>query len=61
MFLADLVFPAGEANVSFEQDVDSTVIKPERGAKIGEYQILAGLQLTQAQLDYNLKNHHYAP
>jgi hypothetical protein len=32
-----------------------------RGTKIGEYQILTGLQLTQAQLDYNTKNYHFAP
>jgi hypothetical protein len=61
MYLADVSFPAGETNVSFEQAVDSVVIKPERGTKLGEYQILAGLQLTQAQLDYNTKNYHYAP
>lgn len=61
MFLADLVFPPGQASVSFEQEVDSTVIKPERGAKLGEYQILTGLQLTRAQLEYNIKNNHFAP
>jgi hypothetical protein len=61
MYLADVSFPAGEATTSFEQDVDSIVIKPTRGAKIGEYQILTGLQLTQAQLDYNTKNYHFAP
>jgi hypothetical protein len=61
MYLADVSFPAGETDLSFEQDVDSVVIKPVRGAKIGEYQILVGLQLTRAQLDYNTKNNHFAP
>ena len=61
MYLADVSFPAGESSISFEQEVDSVVIKPTRGAKIGEYQILSGLQLTQAQLDYNTKNYKYAP
>jgi hypothetical protein len=61
MYLADVTFPAGETAVSFEQGVDSVAIKPTRGAKIGEYQILVGLQLTQAQLDYNTKNNHFAP
>jgi hypothetical protein len=61
LYLAEVSFAAGEANVSFEQTVDSIDIKPERGAKIGEYQILVGLQLTSAQLEYNTKNHNYAP
>jgi hypothetical protein len=61
LYLADVSFAAGAANASFEQSVDAIEIKPERGAKIGEYQILVGLQLTQAQLDYNTKNHSYAP
>jgi len=61
LYLADVAFSAGQTDVSFQQSVDSIEIKPERGAKVGEYQILVGLQLTQAQLDYNIKNHHYAP
>jgi hypothetical protein len=61
MYLADVAFPAGGASVSFVQDIDNVQIKMDRGAKLGEYQILVGLQLTQAQLDYNTKNHHYAP
>jgi len=61
LYLSDVVFPAGEAAVNWEQPVDSIVIKPERGAKIGEYQILVGLQLTKAQLDFNTKNNHFAP
>jgi hypothetical protein len=61
MYLADVAFAAGDTTVSFEQDVESVVIKPTRGSKIGEYQILTGLQLTQAQLEYNTKNYHYAP
>jgi hypothetical protein len=61
MYLANVSFAAGAANANFEQSVDSIEIKPERGAKMGEYQILVGLQLTKAQLDYNIKNHNYAP
>ena len=61
MYLTDVTFPAGVTEVSFEQPIESVAIKPERGAKIGEYQILTGLQLTRAQLDYNTKNYKYAP
>ena len=61
MYLADVTFPAGQTEISFEQPIESIAIKPERGAKIGEYQILSGLQLTRAQLDYNTKNYKYAP
>ena len=61
MYLADVNFAAGETNASFVLDVDDIHIKLDRGAKLGEYQILTGLQLTQAQLDYNSNNHHYAP
>lgn len=61
MYLAEVTFPAGETNISFVQDVDNVQIKMDRGSKLGEYQILTGLQLTRAQLDYNTKNHHYAP
>lgn len=61
MYLADVTFAAGQTDIAFEQDIESVDIKPERGAKIGEYQILSGLQLTRAQLDYNTKNYKYAP
>ncbi|HTT96419.1 MAG TPA: hypothetical protein VMF58_00090 [Rhizomicrobium sp.] len=61
LYLANVTFAPGAASTSFEQSVDSIEIKPERGAKIGEYQIIVGLQLTRAQLEYNTKNHNYAP
>jgi hypothetical protein len=61
LFLADVAFAPGAATASFDQKVGSTVIQLGRGAKVGEYQIIAGLQLTQAQLDYNIKNYHFAP
>jgi hypothetical protein len=61
LYLADVHFAAGEASTSFEQSIDDIAINFERGSKLGEYQILTGIQLTQAQLDYNIKNHHYAP
>ncbi len=61
LFLAHFAFAPGEASTSFEEKIDSTLIKIGRSAKIGEYEILTGLQLTQEQLDYNKKMGHYAP
>ncbi|HWA92024.1 MAG TPA: hypothetical protein VG889_18430 [Rhizomicrobium sp.] len=61
LFIASVTFGPGETRTEFEDTVDSTVINIARGAKVGEYEILTGFQLTQAQLDYNVKNHHYAP
>lgn len=61
MYLADVHFMPGESSASFEEAVENITINFERGSKLGEYQILTGIQLTQAQLDYNIKNHHYAP
>jgi hypothetical protein len=61
MYLAEIHFGAGQASASFEETVNDITIRFERGSKMGEYQILTGIQLTQAQLDYNNKNHHYAP
>jgi hypothetical protein len=61
MYTTDISFPAGDATVSFVQPVQFIDIALSRGAKLGEYQILTGFQLTQAQLDYNTKNYHFAP
>lgn len=61
LFVANVAFAAGETSVAWEETVDSAVVKFARGNKIGEYAILMGFQLTQEQLDYNVKMHHYAP
>jgi len=60
-FLADVSFQPGETAVDFHQDVDDIALKPGKGLKIGSYLILAGIQLTQQQLDYNKKTGRYAP
>jgi len=60
LFVADVTFQPGEVSTEFELNIDQTVIKIARGNKIGEYEILTGFQLTQAQLDYNIKNNHFA-
>ncbi|MBV9989695.1 MAG: hypothetical protein JOZ72_00245 [Alphaproteobacteria bacterium] len=60
LFVASIVFAPGETKTAFEDTVDSTVIHVGRGNKIGEYEIVMGFQLTEAQLDYNVKNNHFA-
>ncbi len=61
LYFADVHFGAGQPSVSFEDTIENIAIKFERGSKTGEYQILTGLQLTRAQLEYNTKNYHFAP
>lgn len=60
LFIAHVSFAPGAVSTTFEDKIDSTVIKIARGSKIGEYEILGGLQLTQSQLDYNVKMNRYA-
>lgn len=61
LFVAHVTFAPGEVATEFEEKVDSTVIRIARGNKVGEYEIITGFQLTQAQLDYNIKMNHFAP
>jgi hypothetical protein len=61
LFIADVSFAPGQTSTEFVDEVGPTEIKIGRDNKVGEYEILMGFQLTQAQLDYNTKNHHYAP
>jgi hypothetical protein len=61
IFLANITFAPGEASTTFQEDVDSTVIKFERGSRVSDYQILIGFQLTEQQLEYNKLNYRYLP
>jgi hypothetical protein len=60
LFIAHVIFAPGAVSTTFEDKIDSTVIHIARGSKIGEYEILGGLQLTKEQLDYNIKMNRYA-
>ncbi len=46
-------FPAGETTVSVDEPVNSINLQTDHDKKPYEYQVLVGLQLTKAQLDYN--------
>ncbi len=61
IYLADLDFAAGETAANGFATVDSTLVQVAKDKKIYDYHLLAGFQLTQAQLDYNNKMGPYEP
>jgi len=60
-FWVNFSFRDGETKTEFTDEVDSTHINLENGKKPYDYGILAGMQLTHAQLEYNKKMSRYAP
>lgn len=60
LFSAPLNFAAGQTSASFQQSIDSTVIKVDNDKHAYDYQILTGFQLTKAQLDFNRKFNRFA-
>lgn len=61
IYSAPFAFRPGEASTTFSADVSSVLIRLDNGKKPFDYGILAGLQLTQVQLDYNKKMGRFAP
>jgi hypothetical protein len=60
LFVARITFEPGQVATSVEDKIDSTTINIARNAKVGEYALMVGFQLTKAQVDYNTKMNHYA-
>lgn len=58
---APFAFQPGEATTTFTADVPSVLVRLDNGKKPYDYGLLTGLQLTQAQLDYNKKMGRFAP
>jgi hypothetical protein len=58
---ASFAFRPGEASTTFTTDVSTVPVRLDNGKKPYDYGILAGLQWTQAQLDYNKKMGRFAP
>jgi hypothetical protein len=58
---AHFSFAPGEASASFEEDVDSTMVKVAGDKQPFDYQLLVGLQLTHDQIEYNRKAGHFGP
>jgi hypothetical protein len=60
-FTAHFHFDPGQATTTFSDSVASTVIHLAKEKYAYDYQLLAGLQLTRAQLDYNRTVGPYTP
>jgi hypothetical protein len=60
-YTATFAFEPNQATTTFKDHIDEAVIKPDRGKRPPDYQLLVGLQLTQDQLDYNRKMGRYVP
>lgn len=58
---ASFAFRPGEASTTFTADIPTVPVRLDNGKKPYDYGLLAGLQLTQAQLDYNNKMGRFAP
>lgn len=61
LFWARFGFAPGQATINFEEPISSTVVHIANDKQPYDYQILVGLQLTRAQLEYNRKSGHYGP
>jgi len=61
IFSVSFAFRPGEASSTFTADVSTVPVRLDNGKKPYDYGILAGLQLTQAQLDYNKKMGRFVP
>ena len=61
IYWADFDFAAGATAADGEASVDSTTVAVAKDKHIYDYHLLAGFQLTQAQLDYNNKMGRYEP
>lgn len=57
----DLEFDQGATSTSGSVAVDSMTIKVAKNKKAYEYHLIAGFQLTRAQMAYNKKMGQYAP
>jgi len=58
---APFAFQPGEATTTFTAQVPSYIVRFDNGKKPYDYGLLTGLQLTQAQLDFNKKMGRFAP
>lgn len=61
VYSVDIHFDPGQTTAAATDTVDSTHLQVAKGKHPYDYQILVGLQLTKAELDYNRRGGHYAP
>jgi hypothetical protein len=60
-YMLRFTFAPGAATAIIKQSQDDTRIRIENGKLPWNYQLLAGFQLTSAQIDYNSKKSRYLP
>jgi len=56
-----IAFAPGQTTVTLTDTVESTHLQTTKDKKPYDYQILVGLQLSKAELDYNRQSGHYGP
>jgi hypothetical protein len=61
LYTARFSFSPGASSATFTISPDNTQIHLGNGHLPWDYQLTAGLQLTQSQVDYNMKMGRYAP
>ncbi|HTT83606.1 MAG TPA: hypothetical protein VMF67_08990 [Rhizomicrobium sp.] len=61
VYSVQIDFAPGQTTATATDKVDSTHLNVAKGKHPYDYQILAGLQLTRAELDYNRQGGHYGP
>jgi hypothetical protein len=60
-YATTLVFEPGQTVATATEIIGSVHIDPARDKQPYDYQVLAGLRLTKAELDYNRRTAHYQP
>jgi hypothetical protein len=60
-YAVTLSFEQGQTVATATETVGSTHLDPARDKRPYDYQILVGLQLSRAELDYNRRTAHYQP
>jgi hypothetical protein len=60
-YAVTLSFQPGQTIATATETIGSTHINPSKDRQPYDYQILVGLQLSRAELDYNRRTAHYQP
>ncbi len=61
VYKVDFDFEPGQSTTIFSDSVDSAAVSAAKDKKTFDYNVLVGLQLTKAQLNYNRATGRYAP
>lgn len=61
IYTVEFDFQPGQSTTTFSESIGSAEVTAAREKKTFDYNVLVGLQLTKAQLDYNRAIGHYGP